>query len=271
MFLIHSTMSNRAYNLTSTSTSGSPSIKIASPAIWCWGGYTASSYHLSDNTYALTYRQMAVKVNLQKETAEKFVKDANLPTLKVQINQYFEGIVCPLTTVAAYWKYLDSEGIGSSDIARAGWMAIEDYLAHQQNSNQSTGSTSKIATAVYDLSILPDSPKLQVLIFESEEYRISTDSAFMLIGTSPKWLNKIQPRTRAELIKEGFGGTSKEFYIVDPEKGAKPVNTINLKDCLAIWEYFAKRKHTPAIACLKALVLEPLQQRILNYATQTAL
>lgn len=256
-------MSNRSYSPTATSTCCSSPIKIASPAIWCWGGFTTSSYNLPDDTYALTYRQMAVKVNLQKESAENFVKKASLPKLKVRINQSFEGIVCPLATVAAYWKYLDSANIGSSDIARAGWMAIEDYLANRQNSNPLPGA-SQIATAVYDLSILPDSPKLQVLIFESEEYRISTESAFMLIGVSPKWLNKIQPRTRAELIKEGFGGTNEECYVIDPEDNAKPVNTIELKDCLAIWEYFAKRKHTPAIACLKALVLEPLQQRILK-------
>ncbi|MFB2897789.1 hypothetical protein ACE1CI_33145 [Aerosakkonemataceae cyanobacterium BLCC-F50] len=240
-------------------------LKLASPLIWTWCEFATSSYYLWDRTYALTYRQMAGKVNLRKETAEKFVKQAGLTTIKVQINQRFTGIVCPLTTVAAYWKYVDLAGMGNSDIARAGWMAIEDFLAHQQSSYEAATSC-KIIKTRYDLCILPDRPKLQILLpsnSESEEYRIGTDSAFMLIGISPKWLTKMQPRTRAELIKKGFTGTSNGHYvIVEPEYGFRLVNTINLKDCLAIWEYFAKRKSSSAIACLKALVLEPLQQRI---------
>lgn len=264
IFRDFSFMPNSQYNYRSLSSSMLNDLKLASPFIWTWCKFAISSYYLCDRTYALTYRQMAGKVNLRKETAEKFVKQAGLTTIKVQINQRFTGIVCPLTTVAAYWKYVDLAGMGNSDIARAGWMAIEDFLVHQQSFNKATESC-KIIKTMYDLCILPNRPKLQILLLnnsELEEYRIGTDSAFMLIGMSPKWLNKIQPRTRAELIKEGFGGISDEYYIVEPENGVKPVNTINLKDYLAIWEYFAKRKSTSAIACLKALVLEPLQQRI---------
>lgn len=264
IFCDFSFMPNSQYNCRSLSSSTIDDLKLASPFIWTWCEFATSSYYLCDRTYALTYRQMAGKVNLRKETAENFIKQAGLTTIKVQINQRFTGIVCPLNTVAAYWKYVDLAGIGNTDIARAGWMAIEDYLAHQKSSNKAIASC-KIIKTMYDLCILPNRPKLQILLLNNsglEEYRIGTDSAFMLIGMSPKWLNKIQPRTRAELIKEGFAGTSDEYYIVEPAKGVKPVNTINLKDCLAIWEYFAKRKSSSAIACLKALVLESLQQRI---------
>ena len=243
--------------------------------IWKWKDFTTAAYQLPDDSFVMSYRQMALKVMQDKNTARKFVEQASLPWLKVQFNSSIWGIVVPMSTVLAYWKHLDESGT-ETHIAQQGWKAIDEYLAHLKSSPSCCSKPIKFLKAVYDLSILQSSPLLRVLRLDENgrvEYSIDVVSALQVIGVDPQWLDKLRPKTRARLLKKGFAGVSKTDYIfaedmakTDPDADAEgevaSTDTIELSDCLAIWEFFAERRYGKAIACLRALAQESLPSRI---------
>lgn len=242
-------------------------------SIWKWKGFWATAYQLPDGSYVMSYRQMALKVNQDKNHAKDFVEKANLPRMKVKFNNFVWANAVSLSTVLAYWKHLDESGI-ERQIAPQGCRAIEEYLAEQERLAPCPTSSkpSKTLKTVYEVSILPSRPSLRVLFLSNkegqEEYRIELDSALESIGVSPDWLDKLRPKTRTQLSEKGFSGVQQTCYITiretDEEESSIIANskTIELSDYLAICKHFALRRSSVAIACLAALASESLPKRI---------
>lgn len=244
---------------------------------WKWKDFSATAYQLSDGSYVMSYRQMALKVSQDKNNAKNFVEKANLPRMEVKLNNFVWATAAPLTTVLAYWKHLDESGV-EKQIASLGCQAIEEFLAEQERlaSCSTASKPSKTLKAVYEVSILPSRPSLRVLLLgdreDYEEYRIELDSALKLIGVSHSWLDKLRPKTRTQLREKGFSSVQETYYITtrnnhtqtdeeEPEIIASS-KTIELSDYLAICKHFADRRAKVAIACLAELASESLDSRI---------
>lgn len=244
---------------------------------WKWKDFSATAYQLSDHSYVMTYRQMGLKVNQDKNHAKNFVEKANLPRIELKINNFFWATAVPLTTVLAYWKHLEESGV-EKQTACLGCQAIEGFLAEQERlvccSNSS--KPSKTLKTGYEVSILPSRPSLRVLLLldkdGQEEYKIELDSALKLIAVSADWLDKLRPKTRTQLKGKGFSGVQSTCYITIREKDTQTdeeesetianSKTIELSDYLAICQHFAERRSSLAIACLAALAKESLSKRI---------
>ncbi len=249
---------------------------------WKWKDFSANAYQLPDGSIAMSYRQMAVKVCQNKNTAKEFVLKANLPQITVRFKNSLWGTLVPLASVAAYWKHIDA--FDSKTIqAFLGWRAIEEYLAEVEQRPFCPWPSQPflILQAVYNLNILINKPLLRVLALAQpdaqREYRIEIASALELIGVSPQWLNKCRPKTRTKLHHRGFTGVQLTQYLLEaknptliaPMQSQQLVssNTVTLRECLIIWEYFAERKYGSAIACLKALAAESFEHRIAKVAS----
>ncbi|MFB2876174.1 PAS domain-containing protein [Floridanema aerugineum] len=244
---------------------------------WKWKDFSANAYQLSDGSYVMTYRQMALKVNQDKNSAKNFVEKANLPSMEVKINNFLWANAVPLTTVLAYWKYLCKLGV-EKQMASLGCQAIEEFLAEQERKalDLESSKPSQTLKTVYEVSILPNRASLKVLLLSDregkDEYRIELESALRSIGVFPDWLDKLRPKTRMQLSEKGFSGVQQTHYITRSEKGNQiheedseiivHSKTIELSDYLVICQHFAERRSSVAIACLAALASEPLDKRI---------
>lgn len=249
---------------------------------WKWKDFSANAYQLPDGSIAMSYRQMALKVCQNKNAAKEFVLKANLPQIQVRFENSLSGTLVPLSSVADYWKHVNFSNPKTIP-AFLGWRAIEEYLAEVEQRPLCSWPTQRflILKAVYNLNILTDKPLLQVLALAQadgqREYRIEIASALALIGVAPQWLHKCRSKTRTKLHNQGFTGVQLTQYLLEsqqyptlisPRESQQLVssNTISLKECLIIWEYFAERQFSCAIGCLKALASESFEHRIAKIA-----
>ncbi|MFB2838022.1 hypothetical protein [Floridanema evergladense] len=193
---------------------------------WKWKDFSTTAYQLSDGSYVMSYRQMALKVNQDKNGAKNFVEKANLPRMEVKINNFLWANAVPLTTVLAYWKYLCRLGV-EKQMASLGCQAIEEFLAEQERIalGWESSKPSQTLKTVYEVSILPNRASLRVLFLSDREgkneYRIELESALKSIGVFPDWLDKLRPKTRMQLSEKGFSGVQQTHYITRSEKESK--------------------------------------------------
>ncbi|QIR37266.1 hypothetical protein HCG51_11445 [Tolypothrix sp. PCC 7910] len=72
------------------------------------------AYKLVNGQTAITTRQMAVAVRKPPKTAKEFLKKTGIRSVKVQMPNRVVTDMIPISTVAAFWKYLNESGKGNT-------------------------------------------------------------------------------------------------------------------------------------------------------------
>lgn len=72
------------------------------------------TYKLPNGETAITVRQMALSVRNKPQIAKKFLKKMGIRPITVQLPNHRIADMVSLSTVAAFWEYLEESGQGNS-------------------------------------------------------------------------------------------------------------------------------------------------------------
>lgn len=256
-------------------------------ALWRSRSIELSAYHLADETFVFTFRQIANPVGQPSQSVTHFLQETQPvePVISAYLPNRLLASVCTLRTAAQYWKYLDltqtEQTNQANSKARQLWLDAEHYLNSLAN-----GSDYPVSSALSDRCSEPGCVKvinifhvklldctnaaLRVLVCRhgNQEilYLIDVASFLELLGIKFDLLAR--PSSLVRRFQKTFG-LMREPLTCYLENGEE-VLTFTLSDCLAICEYLILKKgNSRAADFLIALGRIPLEARCQPYSLQS--
>jgi hypothetical protein len=90
--------------------------------------FRVMAYKLANGETAITTRQMAIAVRKSPKSAKEFLRKTGIRPIKVQMPNRVVTDMIPISTAAAFWKYLNESGKGNT-LTRVAQKYLDGYIS----------------------------------------------------------------------------------------------------------------------------------------------
>jgi hypothetical protein len=272
--------------------SDSPIVKAIAPLtkmkrFWCKNAPFMAYQVIETEEIVMSARQLTIKnVKSVDKVADEFIKANNLPTREVTLPNRSKVTAYPLSTVVAYWSYLNASSllpeaekkvlgalISGEEIKEEGEYLKENASRVTPKAINSMDHPVPLAR-VAKVKILPEAPELTIFIMSdnpNHPYWIEETEGLGYIRASTTALcEQTGGARRQEFLKKKKCTFITKSCFQERDGQVFKVNVRPLYDWIRIWEYFGSQKNGRALSVLAELAMGNLESRLSQLSQNAA-